>query len=80
MIFGCFGGLMASLAFVGEALGALGLPWAPKVTPRRFPGGSGGDLGSTLECLGGPWNGIFAEKAQLFFCIVFGRHLDQLLH
>ena len=32
-----FWGLTASLAFLGEALGSLRLPWAPKVTPRRVP-------------------------------------------
>ena len=56
----------------GPPVGGLGLPWAPKVTPRRVPRRSGGGFFVDLGDPGDPLETDFASKSLCLCWCCFG--------
>ena len=64
---GDFGRFWGSDGLPDSPVGALGHPWGRKVTPERFPRGSGGGFGLDFGVPGGPSERHFSQKHATFF-------------
>ena len=75
-----FGTFLRSDGLPGPPVRGLGLPWAPKVTPRRVPRGSGGGFLVDLGDPGGPWREILDQQVAVFVGAVLGELRRSLFH